>query len=77
MSERLSPDERACIRLFAGGMRSKRRDAVTAYRRGLWRGVPTNDPFMRFMAEIDTPTPDLALRAQYREKIVPKGGKHE
>ena len=57
------------IRDFAAGDRSLF-DAAVAASRELLRGGFRNNPHVRFMGEVDTPSPDLALRARYRKEVL-------
>ena len=57
------------IRGYAAGRNDYRDLAISAYRSALRDGEPTDTPWMLFMAEIDCPVPDLALRARYREMV--------
>jgi hypothetical protein len=52
----------------AGGVETGKDAAVAAYRRNLASHAQANI-YMQFMAEVDTPAPDLAARAYYRSKI--------
>ncbi len=68
----MSPEDRDVIRQYAGGKFALREEAVLAYRKELRNpsGNRTQDPHMKFMAEVDNEVPDLALRARYRQEVL-------
>jgi len=58
------------IRAFAEGNEGLRAQAIAAHNRNIQTVGIRGNVFMRFMAEIDTPCPDLALRNDLRHKVV-------
>jgi len=68
------PSEKHAIRLFADGDEALRDQAIKIYR----YYIPTmgahgnGSPEQDFMSEIDTPVPDLVLRAHYRKVLLDK-----
>lgn len=58
------------IRAFAEGDESLRAKAIAVHNRNIQAIGIRGNVFMRFMAEIDTPCPDLALRNDLRHKVV-------
>ena len=52
---------------YAQGDETVKHDAIAAYRRNML--LDKNDLVMRFMAEVDTPVPDLALRSDLRKRL--------
>jgi hypothetical protein len=47
-----------------------REEAIEEYRKHIHEhGIDYKNVFIQFMREVDTPVPDLALRAEYRKKI--------
>lgn len=69
-------DEKAAIRACAEKSDpALRTQAIAAHRALLARirlggSPPYGDPYYEFMREIDTPVPDLGLRARYRKLIL-------
>lgn len=62
----MSAEDKQVIIDFAQGSEQLREAAIAAHRRNIpIVGVRGND-CQRFMAEIDNPSPDYALRAAYR-----------
>jgi hypothetical protein len=74
----VTTDERAAIRAFARGDKTSRAAALRSFHAFLARNrgqAPERWPLeMQFMSEIDSPSPDLALRAEYRRKLVESNG---
>lgn len=68
--------ERDVIERFAGGDETLREEAIRIFRNTLARcrtkhvPIPRGDLHFEFMSEIDSPSPDYGLRAQYRERLV-------
>lgn len=70
LASELSTEEKEVIKRFANGDESVRDDAISLYRDFVFRsGVSRGTPFLNFMSEVDTPVPDLGLRARYREAV--------
>jgi hypothetical protein len=66
----MTEGEKAVIKAFACGDKTKRDEAIAIHRDNLCKyGSMPRDPFENFMSEIDNPCPDLALRARYREQV--------
>ena len=66
----MTEGEKAVIKAFASGDKTKRDEAIAIHRDNLARyGSMPRDPFQNFMSEIDNPCPDLALRARYRKQV--------
>ena len=69
-------EEKAAIRACAGKSDpALREQAIAAHRAMLARvrlagSPPYGDPYYEFMREIDTPVPDLGLRARYRQLVL-------
>lgn len=65
--------EKEVIRRLADGNESARTAAIEIYRRYILHlGSYNSTPEMNFMSEVDTPCPDLRLRAMYRERVLDK-----
>jgi hypothetical protein len=66
----MSVEDRAVIMAFAKGDQNLRKAAIEIHRRSIpllgVRGTPEQD----FMAEVDNPSPDLALRSTYRAALL-------
>lgn len=56
------------IRAFANGNEGLRAQAIAVHNRNIQTVGIRGNVYMRFMAEIDTPCPDLALRNELRHK---------
>jgi len=66
----MTEGEKAVIKAFACGDKTKRDEAIAIHRDNLRKyGSMPSDPFENFMSEIDNPCPDLALRAKYRKQV--------
>lgn len=65
----MSPEDIEVIRAFAEGDESLRQRALAAHYRNIKIVGVRGNIYMRFMAEIDTPCPDLDLRNDLRHKI--------
>jgi len=74
MAGDLSEEEKAAIVAFAAGDNSRRDDAIAAYRRIITVAGARGDAFRDFMAEVDNPSPDLALRSAYRRRLLDHAG---
>ena len=66
----MSGEDKASIEGFASGDTSLRSEAIAAYRRNLPTMGSQGNLHQRFMAEIDTETPDLALRHHMRTALL-------
>lgn len=62
--------DRELIERFAAGETSLREAAIEAFRRNIPAVGIRGDECMMFMSEIDSPMPDLALRARYRRAVL-------
>jgi len=62
--------EKTTILRFAAGDSGLRNQAIEIYRSCFRAGEGRTSPEMRFMSEIDTPVPDLALRATARKELI-------
>lgn len=58
------------IQRFAEGDESLRDEAIKAHRRNILTVGVRGNAHQRFMAEIDTPVPDLYLRDRYRKQLL-------
>lgn len=58
------------IREFARGNESLREEAIRAHRRNVLTVGVRGNVFQRFMAEIDTPVPDINHRDDLRRLVV-------
>ena len=65
----MPPEDAEIIRAFAIGDESLRSQAILAHNRNIKTVGIRGNLLMRFMAEVDTPCPDLALRNDLRHKI--------
>jgi hypothetical protein len=66
----MTPAERRVIELFAAGDNALRGHAIDIFRDDLkYRGRLSSDIHQNFMSEVDNPSPDLVLRAQYRKLV--------
>lgn len=66
----MTEGEKAIVKAFACGDKTKRDEAIAIHRDNLRKyGHMPRDPFENFMSEIDNPCPDLALRAKYRKQV--------
>jgi hypothetical protein len=66
----MTEGEKAVIKAFADGDKTKRDAAIAIHRDNLRiYGLMPRDPFFNFMSEIDNPCPDLSLRAKYRKQV--------
>ena len=71
----MTPEDKAVIYLFAvyEGYENLRVAAIDIYRKYLpHREAYGSHPEMNFMSEVDTPCPDLLLRATYRKALLDK-----
>lgn len=66
----LTNDEIDVITRFAKGDFAVKDEAVAIYRKHRWTSDPWANIYLGFMSEVDTPVPDLALRARYRDSIM-------
>lgn len=70
----MAPEDRAVIVAYAEGDKTKKADAIAIHRKWIdvigVRGTPEQD----FMAEVDHPCPDLALRSHYRAVLLASAG---
>ncbi len=72
----MNADDEELIRRYAAGDDSMREKAVELFQseRKVESSKPRPDcrrtPAMRFMAEVDNPCPDYALRRMYRDALV-------
>jgi hypothetical protein len=57
---------------YAGGDDTAKHEAIAAYRRNLLVPGARSTLLMRYMAEVDTPSPDLMLRSDLRAKLQQK-----
>ncbi|MBG6083128.1 hypothetical protein [Rubrivivax gelatinosus] len=64
---KMTNEDRATIRRFAGGDKTVRGEAERIYKACV--GDQPNEPEMLFMSEVTNPAPDLLLRAQYRQRL--------
>ncbi|WP_315922296.1 hypothetical protein [Mesorhizobium sp. SP-1A] len=71
----LTNDEIDVITRFAKGDRAVKDEAIAIYRKHRWTSDPWANIYLGFMSEVDTPIPDLALRARYRDSIVNEDSK--
>lgn len=62
---------------FAKGDLGVKDEAIAIYRRHRWTSDPWANIYLGFMSEVDTPVPDLALRARYRGSILIEDAKRE
>ena len=65
----MNEQEKAIIRAFARGDQKLREQAIEIHRKYLANRELRNTPEQLFMAEVDTPSPDLLLRKKYREAL--------
>jgi hypothetical protein len=65
----LRPEEKTVIAKFAEGDEDMKPHAIACYRRNIGR-VPKTTAEMGFMAEIDTRSPDLAMRSYFRRRVL-------
>lgn len=68
----MPPEDAEVIRLFAAGHIHLRSEAIIIHRRYIATLGVRGSAEMRFMAEVDTPCPDLGLRARYRRDLLVK-----
>lgn len=67
----LREEEKAVITIFAKGDDNMLQHALAVYRRNVTRGAAIRETdHMRFMSEIASSAPDLALRSHYRRRIL-------
>lgn len=71
----LTNDEIDVITRFAKGEREVKDEAIAIYRKHRWVNDPWANIYLGFMSEVDTPVPDLALRARYRDAITKEDAK--
>ncbi len=62
--------DKALILAFAKGDKTLQDQAVAAHRRNISTVGVRGDAFQQFMAEIDNPSPDRALRESYRKRVL-------
>ncbi|RUW56842.1 hypothetical protein [Mesorhizobium sp. M8A.F.Ca.ET.021.01.1.1] len=62
--------DKIAIAAYASGIDSFITSALLGFRRSLEAGEPIEGPYMLFMSEVDSPVPDLALRAKYRQMVI-------
>lgn len=62
---------------LAKGDLSVKDEAIAIYRRHRWTSDPWANMYLGFMSEVDTPVPDLALRARYRDSIAIEDSKRK
>jgi hypothetical protein len=66
-----SAAEKAAITNCARGVQGARGLAVAMYRKSMLSyGMRRGDPYFDFMSEVDSPCPDLGLRAYYRKIVL-------
>lgn len=65
----MTVSESALIRFYADGHQHLHDSAVAIYRAYLPTLGRHGSPEMSFMSEVDTPVPDLGLRARYRAAL--------
>lgn len=74
-SEEMTPHDLERLERFAAGERGLRDEALRVFHNVLIRcrtnrsPLPRGDLHFEFMSEVDSPCPDLALRASYRERL--------
>jgi hypothetical protein len=68
----LSEQECRAIRDYAAGVSINRALVITIFRQHLDEFLTSADPplELKFVSELDSPCPDLALRAQYRKLLL-------
>jgi hypothetical protein len=67
----LTSDEKEAIRSFAAGQADLRNECIAIHRTSVRNhGLRRGDPFFDFMSEVDSPCPDLTLRAIYRRILL-------
>lgn len=66
----MTPKEAAIIRRYAAGDKSLKDQALQIHRRYAPILGARGTPEQRFMAEVDTPFPDLTLREKYRRALL-------
>ena len=66
---KLTPGEEEVIEACAMGHAESKLEAIDIYRANLGKVQPKTSLHMRYMAEVDTPVPDLALRADLRDQL--------
>ncbi|AOG03308.1 hypothetical protein [Bosea sp. RAC05] len=70
MSQTMSDQDKATIMAFAAGDHSLRDAAIEAHRRNIDIVGARGNLHQKFMAEIDTSSPDVAMRASLRRDLV-------
>ncbi len=73
MSETMSDQDKATIMAFAAGDHSLRDAAIKAHRRNIDTVGARGNLHQKFMAEIDTSSPDVAMRASLRRDLLQSG----
>jgi len=66
----MHPDHKTIIRKFAEGNVQLKDEAIRIHRAYMSILGVRGTVEQRFMAEVDSPVPDLALRAQYRDQLL-------
>lgn len=66
----MTRNEERIIERYASGERWLRAKALTIYWQSLETEGVVDTLHQRFMSEIDSPCPDYALRARYRQQLV-------
>ena len=62
------------IRRFAAGDQTLREQAIAIHHRAIREDGVRGTPEQGFMAEVDNPVPDLALRNRCRERLLAQAG---
>lgn len=70
-------EEVEIITRFARGDLEAKDEAIAIYRRHRWTSDPWANIYLGFMSEVDTPVPDLALRARFRDSIMNEHSKKQ